>query len=75
MNIFPIVRIGNDSYQHSSYGKTYTPVMEIVGWADMNGHEEGAEAGDAPAPEAGAETPAAVETAPQAAPAGRRRRV
>jgi hypothetical protein len=75
MYIFPIVRIGNDSYQHSSYGKTYTPVMEIVGWADMNGHEEGAEADDASAPEAEAETPAAVETAPQAAPAGRRRRV
>ena len=79
MYIFPIVRIGSDSYQHSSYGKTYTPVMEVVGWADMNGNEEGADAGDAPAPEpeveAPAPAPAAVETASQDAPAGRRRRV
>jgi len=75
--IFPIVRIGSDSYQHSSYGKTYTPVMEIVGWADMNGNEEGIDAGEASAPAAEAEAPApaAVETAPQDAPAGRRRRV
>ena len=77
MHIFPIVRISSDSYQHSSYGKTYTPVMEIVGWADMNGDEEGADAGDAPAPEPEVEAPApAVEDpAAQAAPAGRRRRV
>jgi hypothetical protein len=79
MYIFPIVRIGSDSYQHSSYGKTYTPVMEVVGWADMNGNEEGADADDTPAPEpeveAPAPAPAAVETASQDAPAGRRRRV
>lgn len=75
--IFPIVRISSDSYQHSSYGKTYTPVMEILGWADMNGNEEGADAGDAPAPEPEVEAPAPAveEPAPQAAPAGRRRRV
>jgi hypothetical protein len=77
MYIFPIVRISSDSYQHSSYGKTYTPVMEVVGWADMNGNEEGADADDAPAPEPEVEAPApaAAETAPQDAPAGRRRRV
>jgi hypothetical protein len=77
MYIFPIVRIGSDSYQHSSYGKTYTPVMEIVGWADMNGNEEVADADNAPAPAAEVEAPAPAveEPAPQAAPAGRRRRV
>ncbi len=77
MCIFPIVRISSDSYQHPSYGKTYTPVMEIVGWADMNGNEEGADAGDAPAPEPEVEAPAPAveEPAPQAEPAGRRRRV
>lgn len=77
MYIFPIVRIGSDSYPHSSYGKTYTPVMEVVGWADMNGNEEGIDADQAPAPAAEVEAPApaAVETAAQAAPAGRRRRV
>jgi hypothetical protein len=79
MYIFPIVRIGSDSYQHSSYGKTYTPVMEIVGWADMNGNEEGIDADEAPAPEPEVEAPApAVEeqvTTSQIPPAGRRRRV
>ena len=77
MYIFPIVRIGSDSYQHSSYGKTYTPVMEIVGWADMNGNEEGIDADEAPAPEPEVEAPAPAveEPAAQAAPAGRRRRV
>lgn len=79
MYIFPIVRIGSDSYQHSSYGKTYTPVMEIVGWADMNGNEEGIDADEAPAPapepEVEAPAPAVEEPAAQAAPAGRRRRV
>lgn len=77
MYIFPIVRISSDSYQHASYGKTYTPVMEIVGWADMNGNEEGADADDAPAPEPEVEAPAPAveEPAAQAAPAGRRRRV
>lgn len=40
MFIIPIVRISSDSYQHSSYRKTYTPVMEIVGWADITGAME-----------------------------------
>lgn len=77
---FPIVRISCDSYQHKSYGKTYTPVMEIVGWADMYGNEEGADGAADDAPEA--DMPAPVdevvkeqEPAAQAAPAGRRRRV
>lgn len=72
--IFPIIRIGSDSYQHASYGKTYVPVMEIVGWADMNGDEEGAD-GSAPAPEPEPKPAAVAEPAPQEAPAGRRRRV
>jgi hypothetical protein len=75
MYFYPIVRISSDSYQHSSYGKTYTPVMDIVGWMDIDGNEEGADVSDAPALEAEAPAPAAVETAPQDAPAGRRRRV
>jgi hypothetical protein len=77
MYVFPIVRISSDEYAHSSYGKTFVPVMDILGWADMNGNEEGADADDAPAPAAKAEAPApaVAETAPQDAPAGRRRRV
>jgi hypothetical protein len=39
--VFPIVSIGVDSYKHSSYGKTYFPVFDVVGWADTNGEEEG----------------------------------
>jgi hypothetical protein len=72
MYIFPVVRISSDSYQHSSYGKTYTPVMEIVGWADMNGNEEGDDS--APAADA-APAPAADDGADTAAPEGRRRRI
>ena len=43
--ICPIISIQSDSYKHKSYGKTYVPKLEIVGWADINGNEEG---GDAP---------------------------
>lgn len=46
--ICPIVSIGSDSYNHKSYGRTYVPTMEIVGWASMEGDEE-PEAGE-PAP-------------------------
>jgi len=70
--ICPIVALSSDSYNHQSYGRTYVPVMSVVGWANMNGHEEDG-------------APVAVdtkvkETAPEPepqtdAPAGRRRRV
>lgn len=71
--ICPIVSISADSYNHNSYGRTYTPLMEIVGWANMMGEEEG---------DSGA--PAAVDVVvkkeepkpePVAEPVGRRRRV
>lgn len=70
--VFPIVRIGVDSYQHASYGKTYVPQMEIVGWADMDGDEEDnvTTTKVAPAPE-----PVVVEPVAAEAPTGRRRRV
>jgi hypothetical protein len=70
--VFPIVRIGVDSYQHASYGKTYVPQMEIVGWADMDGDEEDnvTTTKVAPAPE-----PVVVEPDAAEAPTGRRRRV
>lgn len=51
----PIVSIRSDSYKHSTYGKTYTPVLEVVGWANALGEEE---------PEEG--TAAAQLEAPQA---------
>lgn len=63
----PIIAIQSDHYNHNSYGKTYTPDLSIVGWANMRGEEDG----EAPARE---EAPkAAPEPAP--APEGRRRRV
>lgn len=74
MFIFPVVRISSDSYQHNSYGKTYTPVMEIVGWADMDGKEEGDDSAPAAAPVA-APAPAADDRADIPAPEGRRRRI
>ena len=33
----PIVENDNDFYTHSQYGKTYVPVLTIVGWLDEKG--------------------------------------
>jgi len=33
----PIVKLKTDSYKHKMYGKIFTPVFEIVDWANMNG--------------------------------------
>jgi len=41
--VCPIVKIDNDSYKHKSWGKTYVPVLEIVGWANLDGDEEDAD--------------------------------
>jgi hypothetical protein len=64
--VSPIVRLEKDSYQHSQYGKVYTPQLTIVDWMPLDG----------PAP-ASAPPPPSRPTAP-AAPAAeqpRRRRV
>ncbi len=29
----PLVKLGADSYLHKTYGKIFTPVLEVVGWA------------------------------------------
>ena len=39
----PVVALKKDSYQHKSYGKIYTPVLEIQDWASMDGQTEDAE--------------------------------
>ena len=39
--VCPIVKLGSDSYKHNTYGKTYVPVIEVVGWANLQGEEEG----------------------------------
>lgn len=35
--VVPLVKLVNDHYQHKTYGKIYTPVLDIVGWATMDG--------------------------------------
>lgn len=54
---FPLVALDGDHYIHPSWGKTYKPLFDIVGWADVNGNEE---------PEGGAP---AIENQTKAAPA------
>lgn len=84
--VCPIVSFGNDSYKHKSYGKTYVPVLEIVGWTDIEGNEEGGSEDEVkavtkqpePEPEAEepeAEEPEAEEVSEDTAPPRRRRRV
>lgn len=38
--VCPIIRLDSDSYKHNTYGKTYVPVMEVIGWANLQGEEE-----------------------------------
>lgn len=79
--VCPIVQLSSDSYNHQSYGRTYVPVMDIVGWADMQGNEEDEVPLNTPAPVTPAAPPAAAQEqaaaapAAQPEPAGRRRRV
>jgi hypothetical protein len=64
--IVPVVTLGSSSYEHKQWGKTYTPVMDVIDFMSMDG--EAAE----PEPEAEPEVPA--EKAPErgpSAPAGR----
>lgn len=39
---FPIVALDKTHYMHPKWGKTYKPVIDIVGWADVDGNEDGA---------------------------------
>lgn len=32
----PLVRLKKEHYQHKSYGRIYTPVFDIVGWASLD---------------------------------------
>ena len=57
----PIVTLGNEHYQHKSYGRIYTPAFGVLEWVSLT-----AEAAPAPVVEAAVEAPA---------PAGRRRRI
>jgi hypothetical protein len=35
--IAPIVRLDKDSYQHSQYGRVYTPLLTVVDWMSLEG--------------------------------------
>lgn len=74
--VCPIVAIKSDSYKHNTYGKTYVPVLEVVGWANMDGEEDSDE--DEEAPKALAKQPEPEPEPEQVAeeePPRRRRRV
>lgn len=45
----PVIKLGSDSYQHKKYGKTYTPVLNIIDWVPLA--EQMPEVAD-PAPQA-----------------------
>ncbi len=66
--LFPQVELATDSYDHSSYGKVFTPELKAVAWFDADGNEEGAPAIAAPA------AAPVTEAAQEAAPVVRRRR-
>lgn len=70
--VCPIVALDVDSYQHRQWGRTYTPILNIVSWADVNGVEDPAFAGDTQTPALAAPEPEPVRE-PEPAPAGRRR--
>jgi hypothetical protein len=71
--VFPIVAMKSDSYNHNSYGRTYVPDLEVVGWANVQGEEEDAN-GDG-APPAIDEVVKPEAPVAETAPAGRRRRL
>ena len=76
--VCPIVKLDQDNYKHASYGKTYVPKFEVVGWMDLEGNEEGANADEpkavAKAEEAEPEVETEADIQAEEAPARRRRR-
>lgn len=53
-----ILRLEVDSYKHSQFGQTFVPILEIVGWATMDGERVGELEGPT---EDEAETPATTK--------------
>ena len=76
--VCPIVKLDQDHYKHASYGKTYVPKFEVVGWMDLEGNKEGADEDEpkavAKAEEAEPEVETEADTQAEEAPARRRRR-
>lgn len=65
-DVVPVVELEADNYTHKTYGKIFTPAVNIVGWSDMDGNQ-------AAQPEA-IEAPAEEAPAKQEEPPRRRRR-
>jgi hypothetical protein len=63
----PVLTLGTDYYDHQKWGRIYTPVLEIVGWADINGN-----LAQKPGPHLAAD-PAPVAAAASAKPARQRK--
>lgn len=70
--LFPQVELASDSYDHSTYGTVFEPVLKPVAWFDEQGNEEGATAKIEATPEPQAEPE--EEPQEEAAPQRRRRR-
>jgi hypothetical protein len=47
---FPVIVLGHDHYEHTKWGRIYTPVFEVVAWANGNGELEPETAGTLPNP-------------------------
>jgi len=76
----PLVQLKSDSYEHKEYGKIFTPVIEIVGWASHSEERTptAKAAVERPRPYEDAprkvEEPPVTQPAPEEAPRRRRRR-
>jgi len=49
-NLVAIVQLEASPYEHSSYGRIYNPILNVVGWADMDGNREEVEEPTDPTP-------------------------
>jgi hypothetical protein len=67
--MMPVVRLESDSYPHPDYGRTYTPVLNIVDWVPLDGPQSA----PAPVPEPPVPPSPAPASAAEAQPRRRRR--
>lgn len=56
--VCPIIALSSDTRRSARWGRYYVPVLEVVGWMDLDGNEEGVEA---PSPPARARAAASAE--------------
>lgn len=38
--VFPIIELSSDHYQHKAHGRTWFPVVSVVGWMNSEGEED-----------------------------------